>query len=246
MIVHPKFRGVFKKIFGKPPTCATRSTGIHFEGAKFWVSKIEIYLGLVSYRDPCLVSMFFLVLECRNAGCLPHLESMLGARRIIADMCGTGIGWFFQHSPLYHLAEGEECLSRTEGGIPKRGARKKTVWKTFSFLFGEGFLNASATFRECSLRRTLKDKPDNKSRIPMFHDLSQKKETHQSLGFSSEKNSPHGISGQGRSPLVLGAVIPWIVFAIGFKQLTPGVWKPGRKKTSGSTLLTGWGGSCFF
>ena len=83
---------------------------------------VPLNLGLVSYHDPCLVLMcFFLCFECRNAGCLPHLESMLAARRIIADMCGTGIGWFFQHSPLYHLAEGEECLSRTEGGIPKGG-----------------------------------------------------------------------------------------------------------------------------
>lgn len=40
--------------------------------------------------------------------------------------------------------------------VAQRGARQKRVWKSFSFLFEEGFLNASATFRECSFKRTLK------------------------------------------------------------------------------------------
>lgn len=36
--------------------------------------------------------------------------------RIMADMCQTGIGWFFPHSPLYHLAEGEETFAFSPWG----------------------------------------------------------------------------------------------------------------------------------
>ncbi|CAJ1437939.1 unnamed protein product [Effrenium voratum] len=36
--------------------------------------------------------------------------------RIMSEMCKTGIGWFFKHSPLYNLAEGEESFAFSPWG----------------------------------------------------------------------------------------------------------------------------------
>ncbi|CAK9115281.1 unnamed protein product [Durusdinium trenchii] len=48
---------------------------------------------------------------------VPTLVPEIGWQaRIMADMCNTGIGWFFKHSPLYNLPEGEENFAFTPWG----------------------------------------------------------------------------------------------------------------------------------
>eukprot|EP00913_Durusdinium_trenchii_P007742 g7271.t1 len=50
---------------------------------------------------------------------VPTLVPEIGWQaRIMADMCNTGIGWFFKHSPLYNLPEGEETLGISRGIEP--------------------------------------------------------------------------------------------------------------------------------
>lgn len=113
---------------------------------------VPLNLGLVSYHDPCLVLMcFFLVFwmpkcwllttsrvnACSTKDHRRHVRH--GHWMVLPTLTALPFGW-------------GRGVSQSHGG----GHPKGRAWKTFSFLFGEGFLNASATFRECSFKPRLK------------------------------------------------------------------------------------------
>eukprot|EP00434_Breviolum_minutum_P003354 symbB.v1.2.002950.t1/scaffold164.1/size290097/4 len=80
---------------------------------KIWWSDAVEYMAAVYLAGDITLLTFNELYALQVPTLVPEISWQA---RIIADMCGTGIGWFFQHSPLYHLAEGEESFAFSPWG----------------------------------------------------------------------------------------------------------------------------------
>ena len=123
------------------------------------------------------------------------------------------------------------------GGHAKRGFGRVSPFFLRKVSLTQALLSGSVVSKG-----RLKDKPDIRVEFQFYGPFARKtREKHTftnvwGVFFPPKKKSPPWkfsntkFFPQGLSPLVLGAAIPWIVFAIGFKPLMPGVWKPGKTK----------------
>lgn len=80
---------------------------------KIWWSDAVEYMAAVYLAGDITLLTFNELYALRVPTLVPDVAWQA---RIMADMCQTGIGWFFPHSPLYHLAEGEETFAFSPWG----------------------------------------------------------------------------------------------------------------------------------